>query len=40
MMDSIQVFEFELIFNEDSFSQITLDGEGKRVHSENYIRID
>ncbi|WP_394971159.1 hypothetical protein [uncultured Croceitalea sp.] len=40
MMDSIEVFEFELIFNNDSFSQITLDSEGYRVHSENYIRID
>jgi hypothetical protein len=40
MIDSIEVFEFELLFNGDSFSQITLDSEGYRVHSENYIRID
>ncbi|WP_339333504.1 MULTISPECIES: hypothetical protein [unclassified Croceitalea] len=40
MMDSIEVFEFELILKENSFSQITLDAEGYRVHSENYVRID
>jgi hypothetical protein len=40
MMDSIEVFEFELLLNDNSFSQITLDSEGYRVHSENYIRID
>lgn len=40
MMDSIEVFEFELILNKDSFTQITLDAQGHRVHSENYIRID
>ncbi len=40
MMDSIGVFEFELIIDHNSYSQITLDRDGNRVHSENYIRID
>jgi hypothetical protein len=40
MIDSVGVFEFELLLNDNSFSQITLDSEGYRVHSENYIRID
>lgn len=40
MIDSVGVFEFELQLKDNSFSQITLDSEGYRVHSENYIRID
>lgn len=40
MIDSIGVFEFELILKEKSFTQITLDSDGNRVHSENYVRID
>ena len=40
MMDSVGVFEFELIIDKDTYSQITLDDKGNRVHSENYVRID
>lgn len=40
MMDSVGVFEFELILEANRYSQITLDDKGNRVHSENYVRID
>jgi hypothetical protein len=43
MMQNISppmVFEFELILTDDSYSQITIDENGNRTFSENYIRID
>ena len=40
MRDSVGIFEFELLLEKDRYSQITLDQNGKRMHSENYIRID
>ena len=39
-LDTMRNFTFELILNEDSFSQITVDSEGNRTFSENYKRID
>ena len=33
-------FEFELWLTDDTYSQITLDEEGNRIFSENYLRID
>lgn len=38
--DTVQVFEFDLILDEDTYSQITTDSEGNRSFSENYRRID
>jgi hypothetical protein len=38
--DTVQVFEFDLILDEDNYSQITRDEEGNRSFSENYRRID
>lgn len=43
MMQNItppMVFEFELILNDDTYSQITIDEGGNRTFSENYQRID
>ncbi|ASV31745.1 hypothetical protein [Maribacter cobaltidurans] len=40
IQDTVQVFKFELILDDDNFSQITLDDNGNRVYSENYMRID
>ncbi|MEO9511532.1 MAG: hypothetical protein ABJN84_08775 [Flavobacteriaceae bacterium] len=39
-LDTMRNFTFELILNDNSFSQITLDEEGHRTSSENYERID
>ncbi|MCK0159967.1 hypothetical protein [Allomuricauda sp. F6463D] len=39
-LDTMRSFTFELIHNEDSFSQITVDSDGNRTFSENYERID
>lgn len=39
-LDTMRNFTFELILNEDTFSQITVDAEGNRTFSENYRRID
>lgn len=39
-LDTMRNFTFELILNEDSFSQITVDNDGNRTFSENYKRID
>jgi hypothetical protein len=33
-------FSFELILNEDTFSQISLDENGDRVLAENYVRVE
>ncbi len=38
--DTVQIFEFELILDDDTYSQITRDDEGIRSFSENYRRID
>ena len=40
IQDTIKVFKFELILDDDTYSQISLDDEGKRYFSENYRRID
>ncbi len=43
MMQNIEFpmnFEFELILNDNSYSQITIDESGNRTFSENYVRID
>lgn len=40
VIDTIQVFQFELQLDKDTYSQITLDEEGNRTFSENYRRID
>ncbi|MEL6304769.1 MAG: hypothetical protein AAFQ20_08275 [Bacteroidota bacterium] len=39
-LDTMRNFTFELQLEKDRFSQITLDEEGNRTSSENYIRID
>ena len=39
-MDTLRIFTFELLLDDDKFSQISLDEEGNRTFSENYIRID
>lgn len=38
--DTVQVFEFDLILDDDTYSQITTDENGNRSFSENYRRID
>lgn len=38
--DTVQVFEFDLILDEDTYSQITTGPDGNRSFSENYRRID
>ncbi|MFD0799403.1 hypothetical protein ACFQZJ_18165 [Maribacter chungangensis] len=40
VIDTVQVFEFELLLDKDTYSQITKDAEGNRSYSENYQRID
>ena len=40
IQDTVQVFKFELVLDENNYSQITLDDDGNRVYAENYIRID
>ena len=39
-LDTMRNFTFELILNEDTFSQISVDADGNRTFSENYRRID
>lgn len=39
-LDTMRNFTFELELEKDRFSQITLDDEGNRTSSENYVRID
>ncbi|MEL6483455.1 MAG: hypothetical protein AAFU57_14865 [Bacteroidota bacterium] len=39
-LDTMRNFTFELQLEKDRFSQITLDDEGNRTSSENYVRID
>ena len=38
--DTLRVFNFELELEDDRYSQITIDDEGKRSFSENYQRLD
>lgn len=38
-IDTTEVFSFELIKGDDTFTQIEIDPEGNRIFSENYIRI-
>jgi hypothetical protein len=40
IQDTVQVFQFELQLDKDSFKQITVDEEGNKISSENYKRID
>ena len=40
IQDTVKLFEFELQLDKDSYSQITIDENGKRSFSENYRRID
>jgi len=40
VVDTVEVFEFELQLDTDSYSQISFDEEGHRTFSENYRRID
>ncbi|NKI27170.1 hypothetical protein HCG49_11410 [Arenibacter sp. 6A1] len=35
----LREFKFELVLNKDTYSQITVDEEGNRTFSENYVRI-
>jgi hypothetical protein len=38
--DTFRNFVFELWLSDDTYSQITVDEEGNRIFSENYLRID
>lgn len=40
IVDTVQVFRFELEINSDSYSQISLDDNGNRYNAENYSRIE
>lgn len=40
IVDTTEVFKFELIVEENSYSQIALDENGDRYNSENYQRIE
>src|SRR6056297_3423916 len=40
VIDTVEVFEFDLILDKNTYSQITTDPEGNRSYSENYKRID
>ncbi|MFD0860925.1 hypothetical protein ACFQ1M_01785 [Sungkyunkwania multivorans] len=40
IIDTMRVFNFELILDKDTFSQISLDENGERIFSENYVRIE
>jgi hypothetical protein len=40
IIDTVQVFRFELELSKDRYSQITLDNKGNRYNSENYIRLE
>lgn len=40
IVDTVQVFRFELEIDENSYSQISLDDKGNRYNSENYDRIE
>ncbi len=40
IIDTVQVFRFELEMEKNSYSQISLDDKGRRYNSENYDRIE
>ena len=40
IIDTMRVFTFELQLKKDTYSQITLDGDGNRFSSENYKRVE
>ncbi len=40
IVDTVQVFRFKLELGKDTYSQITMDNEGKKYNSENYKRIE
>ncbi|MCZ6595287.1 MAG: hypothetical protein O6943_10305 [Bacteroidetes bacterium] len=40
IVDTVQVFRFELEMDENSYSQISMDEKGNRYNSENYDRIE
>ena len=40
IVDTVQVFRFELEMGDNTYSQISLDGNGNRYNSENYTRIE
>ncbi|UWX53821.1 hypothetical protein NYZ99_11825 [Maribacter litopenaei] len=40
IQDTVRIFKFELVLDENNYSQITLDDDGNRVYAENYKRID
>ena len=40
IVDTTDVFRFELILEKDTYSQIALDENGDRYNSENYLRIE
>lgn len=40
IIDTMRVFSFELQLDKDTFTQITVGGEGDRISSENYKRIE
>jgi hypothetical protein len=39
-LDTMRIFTFELQLKDETFSQITVDEDGNRTFSENYLRID
>ena len=40
IVDTVQVFKFELILGNNTYSQITLDERGNKYNAENYVRIE
>lgn len=40
IVDTVQVFRFQLEMGKDSYSQISFDNDGKKYNSENYKRIE
>lgn len=40
IVDTVQVFRFKLELGKNTYSQITLDNDGKKYNSENYIRLE
>lgn len=40
IVDTVQVFRFQLEMDKDSYSQISFDNDGKKYNAENYKRIE
>lgn len=40
IVDTVQVFRFQLKLDKNSYSQISFDNDGKKYNSENYTRIE